>query len=142
VSLNSDLKTLAEELSRVLNEKQGQGLAAPQLGELVRVFVMKYRGKDLVVVNPTLKHKKGAWKVVERCFSIPEKWYEVKRPQSMTLFGTDLDGGGIKIKCDHILSSVVEHEVDHLSGILIDKKGKEVQAEKDKPLAYPKLAYA
>lgn len=113
------------------------------MGELLRFFVMVYKGKDLVVINPIVKHKKGAWKVVERCFSIPDKWFEVKRPQSMTLFGVGIDGQDIKIKCDNILSSIVEHEVDHLDGILIDKKGKEAQAEKDKfqRVEYPYLAF-
>jgi len=133
---------LIDSLSRTLNEKHGQGIAAPQLGELVRLFIIRYKGTELVVINPYVKHKKGAWQVVEGCLSIPDKWYEVKRPQSMTLFGTDLKGNEIKIKCDEWLCSVVEHELDHLKGVMIDKKGKEVGINKDTNQAYPKLAYA
>jgi peptide deformylase len=140
--IDDNIQQLAEELTRVLQEHHALGLAAPQLGELVRMFVFTYRGRDVVVINPKLKHKKGVQFVVEGCVSLPEQMFMVKRPERLTLFGTDLHGKEIKLKAEPYYAPVIEHEYDHLDGIMIDKKGKLLETIKPKTQPYGKLAWA
>jgi len=123
VDTDLDLTPLFEEMSRVRQENYGEGIAAPQIGELLRVINFVYKGKEVTVVNPEIKHKKGAVSVIEGCLSIPDFVYRVKRSESLTLFGEDTHGKPVKFKCDMYHTHTVEHEIDHLNGILIDKKG-------------------
>ena len=111
-------------MSRIRQELGGAGLAAPQIGHLVRIINVVFRGKEYTVFNPYIQHKKGAVKMFEGCLSVPDAIYRVKRPITLTLFGEDAHGKPIKLKCktpDE--SALMEHEVDHLNGVLIDKKG-------------------
>jgi peptide deformylase len=118
-----DLTNITEEMSRVRQENGGIGLAAPQIGQSVRIINIVYRGKEYTIFNPYIQHKKGAVKMFEGCLSV-DGVYQVTRPQTLTLFGTDSHGRPVKLKCKTPEeSSVAEHEVDHLDGILIDKKG-------------------
>lgn len=115
---------LVEELSRIRQENYAAGIAAPQIGELLRIINFVYKGGEVTVVNPVIKHKKGAVWMEEGCLSIPDFIYKVKRPESLTLLGEDTHGDLIKLRCDVFHAYIVEHEVDHLNGILIDVKGK------------------
>ena len=100
VDTDLDLTPLFEEMSRVRQENYGEGIAAPQIGELLRVINFVYKGKEVTVVNPTIKHKKGAVMATEGCLSIPDFVYKVKRSESLTLFGEDTHGESVKFKCD------------------------------------------
>lgn len=139
VDTSLDLTHLFEEMSRIRQENYGIGIAAPQLGELLRIINFIYKGREVTVVNPVIKHKKGAVLVDEGCLSIPDFIYQVKRPTSLTLFGEDIHGEPIKFKCDINHAHIVEHEVDHLNGILIDVRGKLVGT---KETEVDKLAWA
>ena len=117
-------REVAEEMSRVRQENNGIGLAAPQIGEPLRIINAVLRGREYTIINPYIKHRKGAVKVQESCLSLGNKVYEVKRPQRLTLYGEDIHGRPLKFRCRDVHeTSVVEHEVDHLDGILIDEKG-------------------
>ena len=119
-----DLSSITEEMSRVRQESGGIGLAAPQIGHSIRIINIVFRGKEYTIFNPYIQHKKGAIKMFEGCLSVPDGIYQVTRPQTLTLFGTDAHGKPIKLKCKYPEeSATAEHEVDHLDGILIDKKG-------------------
>jgi peptide deformylase len=123
VTTKLDLSSITEEMSRVRQENGGIGLAAPQIGQSIRIINIVYRGKEYTIFNPYIKHKKGAVKMFEGCLSVPDI-YRVTRPQTLTLFGEDAHGRPIKLKCKtYEEAAVAEHEVDHLDGILIDKKG-------------------
>jgi peptide deformylase len=122
----SELTRVVEELSRIRQEKGGAGISAPQIGLLLRIINFVYKGREVTVVNPVIKHRKGAVLVDEGCLSIPDFIYSVKRPASLTVFGEDVHGKPVKYKCDIQHAHTVEHEVDHLDGILIDKRGKVV----------------
>jgi len=123
VDTDLDLTPLFEEMSRVRQENYGEGIAAPQIGELLRIINFVYKGKEVTIVNPIIKYKKGAVMATEGCLSIPDFVYKVKRSESLTLFGEDTHGNSVKFKCDVYHAHTVEHEVDHLNGILIDIKG-------------------
>ncbi len=141
VSPLDDLTPIIEVLSRIRQENNGAGIAAPQIGELLRIINFVYKGREVTVLNPMIKHKKGAVLVVEGCLSIPDLIYQVKRPTSLTLFGEDTHGNPVKLKCDINHAHIVEHEVNHLDGILIDKIGKYVGLKSNK-LDGGKLAWS
>lgn len=124
VSPTANLTPIVEELSRIRQENYAAGIAAPQIGELLRIINFIYKGREVTVVNPVIKHKKGAVWLEEGCLSIPDILYTVKRPESLTLLGEDIHRNSIKLKCDVYHAHTVEHEVDHLNGVLIDVKGK------------------
>jgi len=132
VSTKLDLTPIFEEMSRIRQENYGVGIAAPQIGELLRIINFVYKGREVIVLNPVIKHKKGAVLVDESCLSIPNLIYSIRRPESLTLFGEDVHGEPIKFKCDIYHAHTVEHEVDHLDGILIDVKGKLVGTKERK----------
>ena len=134
-----NLTHLVDEMSRIRQENGGEGIAAPQLGESLRIINFMFRGREYTVFNPYIKNKKGAVQIVEGCLSIPDNIYSVKRPQALRLFGEDIHGNPIKLKADVYEAHPIEHEVDHLDGILIDKKGKLVG--KKEVILKPKLAF-
>ncbi len=119
----TDFTNLIEELSRIRQEKNGLGIAAPQVGVSVRIINFVFRGSEYVVFNPYIKNRKGATRIVESCLSIPENLYKVRRSTSLTLHGIDRDGKSVKFKAAIAEAHLFEHEVDHLNGILIDVKG-------------------
>lgn len=114
---------LIDEMSRVRQEGGGIGIAAPQLGESLRIINIVFRGREYTIFNPIIKHKRGAVKILEGCLSVPDI-YRVTRPMSLTLTGEDMHGNPVKLKCRDVSEcAVAEHEVNHLDGILIDKIG-------------------
>ncbi|RLC61426.1 MAG: peptide deformylase [Chloroflexi bacterium] len=118
-----DITSIADELSRVRQENQGLGIAAPQIGKSLRIINFMYRGREYTIINPVIKNRKGAQWVVESCLSIPNKLYKVKRAKTLTLLGKDIHGKPIKLKFREDESPVAQHELDHLDGILIDERG-------------------
>ncbi len=136
----AELKNLADELSRIRQQYNGRGISAPQVGKNVRLIIMVYKGREVVVVNPVISNRKGSQTSFEGCLSLPSAVYGVKRPQTLTVTGQDIDGNPVKYKCNDYDAPVAEHEVDHLDGILIDKRGKFVGMREETPK--DKLAFA
>ena len=99
------------------------GLAAPQVGELIRVFVIRLMGIEWVVINPRILKETGHHFVDEYCESVPGHIFRVGRPKVIKMRGLSLDGLEHTFKGHDLLAAVLKHEYDHLDGILIDKKG-------------------
>jgi len=101
----------------------GLGLAAPQIGESVRVAVIDGRGtpdgEDLVLINPEISAAWGEQSREEGCLSLPEIWVKVKRSAHVKLKYQDLDGAEHEIKASDLLATAFQHEIDHLDGVLI-----------------------
>jgi peptide deformylase len=136
-----EAKAIADELSRVRQEENGLGIAAPQIGKSLRVINVVYRGKELTLINPAIKCKRGTFTVMEGCLSVPDYNYIVKRPEHCIAYGTDLQGNEVKLRCELTEASLLCHEVDHLDGILISKIG--IKAElKVKKEPEDKVAFA
>ena len=95
------------------------GLAAPQVGQSVRLCIIKLDGKTHILINPKITYK--SWKKdinEEGCLSFPGKFIPVKRHRKVTVKAVDKDGENITIKADGLLSRALQHEIDHLDGIL------------------------
>jgi len=114
------LKQLAEDMMRVMRERDGVGLAANQIGRLKRIFVAAYEDEEYVIVNPEIEERSETTeKDTEGCLSIPETRVEVERPTAVTVTGQDLSGAPVRVDAEGLLARIFQHEIDHLDGVLI-----------------------
>jgi peptide deformylase len=114
------LERLTEEMFDTMREKDGVGLAANQVGRLKRVLVASVEDEDFVIVNPVLTDRSDATeRGQEGCLSIPGIQVEVERPTAVTVTGQDASGEPLRIEATDMLARVMQHEVDHLDGVLI-----------------------
>lgn len=124
VEIDEEIRTLAKDMLDTMYDAPGIGLAAPQVGVLKRIVVMDLapEGEEptpLVMINPEITHFGDQMQVTEEgCLSIPELYYEVERPNSVTVTYTDLDGQEISKEADGKLAVCIQHELDHLDGVL------------------------
>ncbi len=114
------LKQLADDMMRVMREREGVGLAANQIGRLKRIFVAAYEDEEYVMVNPEIEERSETIeKDTEGCLSIPETRVEVERPTAVTITGQDLSGAPVRVEAEGLLARIFQHEIDHLDGVLI-----------------------
>ncbi len=122
-----DLKKLAQNMLETMYDENGIGLAAPQIGKSVRLFVtgLNQPKKDddvipeTVIFNPEIKHKsRSRNKHSEGCLSIPKITGVVERPNAVTVIGLDLSGRKTTISAEGMYARVIQHEIDHLNGVL------------------------
>lgn len=122
--IDDGIKQLAKDMLETMYDAPGIGLAAPQIGELKRIVVMDLakEGEEptpLVMVNPEiLKYSDETVTTEEGCLSIPELYYDVERPAEVTVRYTDLDGKEVELDAKDRLAVCVQHELDHLDGVL------------------------
>ena len=95
------------------------GLAAPQLGELIRVFAIRFRGLEWVVINPTVIKAQGQWASSETCMSLPGQSFVVPRCKRIKLSALDMEGHHRGYHGHDLLAALLEHELDHLNGVMI-----------------------
>lgn len=118
------LKTLAEDMLETMYAAPGRGLAAPQVGVSKRLFVMDATWKDgfydpQVFVNPEITHASAETATLEEgCLSIPDQLVAVTRPAQVSLRWQGLDGKTAAASFAGFAAACVQHELDHLDGIL------------------------
>ena len=119
-SFDEDLRRLVERMTELMHEANGVGLAATQVGVLRRLFVFVDDGEDRVLVNPSItKASKDTEADDEGCLSLREVLVPVDRPKSVTIEGFDAEGEPVSLELEPPTSRVVQHELDHLDGVLI-----------------------
>jgi peptide deformylase len=122
--IDAATKKLVEDMFETMYEAPGIGLAAIQIGEPVRVVTMDLGKKDepkqpQVFINPELTWSSEAKNTHEEgCLSIPEYYEEVDRPAEVKVKYTDLQGEQHEITADGLLATCLQHEIDHLNGVL------------------------
>lgn len=120
--ITPELRARARALFPLMYEEHGIGLAAPQVGWGVRLFVVNISGRpedELVVLNPVVTEKKGGlWAFEEGCLSLPGIRGKVERERVVVLEGQDLDGHHVRIEADGLNGRCLLHEYDHLDGVL------------------------
>jgi peptide deformylase len=117
---DDDLGRLAERMTALMHEAQGVGLAATQVGVLRRLFVFVEDGEDRVVVNPVITARSDETEVDdEGCLSLREVLVPVERPCRVTIEGTDASGAPVRFELQLPAARIVQHELDHLDGVLI-----------------------
>ena len=116
----ANMKKLVSNMVETMNDEHGVGLAANQIGSLQKVAVIQTPEMDepLVLINPEIVKQEGEREIDEGCLSIPGYRGLVNRSVSVRARALGLDGKVIRIKADELLAQALEHEIDHLNGIL------------------------
>jgi peptide deformylase len=119
-TFDDDLERLVERMTSLMHEASGVGLAATQVGVLRRLFVFVDEGEDRVIVNPVItKSSKETEVDDEGCLSLRDVLVPVERAQTVTIEGVDTKGEPVKLELEVPSSRIVQHELDHLDGVLI-----------------------
>ena len=119
-AFDGSLARLAEEMLATMREREGVGLAANQVGRLKRILVAAVEDQEYVIVNPVIeKAAQPTEKELEGCLSIPGIQVEVERPAAVTVSAQDASGAPVRLEASGLLARVLQHEVDHLDGVLI-----------------------
>jgi peptide deformylase len=117
---DADLERLAERMTHLMHDAQGVGLAATQVGVLRRFFVFVHEGEDRVLVNPAITKRSNETATDdEGCLSLQGVLVPVERAVEVTIEGTDLRGEAIHLELREATARIVQHELDHLDGMLI-----------------------
>ena len=119
-SFDESLVRLTQDMLATMRDNEGVGLAANQVGRLKRVFVAAIEDDEYVIVNPVLTERSETTETApEGCLSIPGIQVEVERPIAVTVSGHDVSGKPLHIEASDLLARILQHEVDHLDGVLI-----------------------
>ena len=123
-AVDADLRQLMDDMLETMYAAPGIGLAAPQVGVLKRVIVLDIEREDvktgpLFMANPEIVEASDEdVSYEEGCLSVPEHYSEVARPATVRVRYLDRDGRKQELACDGLLATCVQHEIDHLDGIL------------------------
>ena len=127
------LNKLAEDMEETMRAASGVGLAAPQVGVGIRLIVVDVGEGPIVIYNPEIIDRDGQDIDVEGCLSIPGVNAYVERPAWVKVAGIDAKGKPVVVEGDELLARALQHEIDHLDGILfIDKATSIVVKEEEK----------
>ena len=118
-AIDASIPTLARNMIDTMRAASGVGLAGPQVGVPLRIIVIGIPEDDpLCLINPQIVGKSGERTVDEGCLSIPGYIGQVKRAVSVTCKGLDTKGKEVRIKATELLAQALEHEINHLNGVL------------------------
>jgi peptide deformylase len=140
-AVDADVRRLAAEMLQTLYQSRGVGLAAPQVGVSKRLIVINLaaapdKGEEIVLANPDVIDAADVRaEDDEGCLSLPGITRVVSRPESVLVRGLDLEGRPREIEGQGLLARVLQHEIDHLDGILFISK----VSPADKAALKPKL---
>jgi peptide deformylase len=133
-TVDDRIRTLVRDMFETMYDADGVGLAAPQVGVGKRVIVLDVSPVDetiapLAVVNPEIVSRKGSDTALEGCLSVPGVQGEVCRAGTIEVRGLDEHGNPLRVRAAGILSRALQHEIDHLDGILfIDRLSSSAEA--------------
>jgi peptide deformylase len=118
------VQEFVSEMLKTMEAERGIGLAAPQVGSDLRICVAKVDNTPYVLVNPEIKSFSRKKEIFEEgCLSFPGKFFPVERPVKVKIKARDASGKKIKMKADGLLARVLQHEIDHLDGVLLIDRG-------------------
>jgi peptide deformylase len=124
-AFDDELASIVKAMFERMYASNGVGLAAPQVGLKIRLFVLNEageagQGEEMVFVNPTITQRVGTPNLYEEgCLSFPQIYAEVERPSSCHVTWQDLAGNEHERDFDGFLSRIIQHEYDHLEGVLL-----------------------
>lgn len=117
--VNGEIVDLATHMLSTMRDAEGVGLAGPQVGRSLRIFVHRlHEEAPTVLINPEIIEADGEWVYSEGCLSIPGLYYDVVRPERVHIRALDIEGNELDIEADEFLARVCQHEIDHLDGVL------------------------
>lgn len=121
--VDKELKMMIEEMFDLMYEANGIGLAANQVDLPLQFFIVnveakKGEGEELVFINPVLSKPKSSEEAEEGCLSLPGVYGNVIRPKQIVVNAFDLSGNEINMSLDGLMARVVQHEFDHVQGVM------------------------
>ena len=118
-AIDARICSLIADMFDTLEDANGVGLAAPQIGVSLRLCVLHVPGEEpFALINPEVVKRIGEREIAEGCLSIPGYQGKIKRAVQVTAKGLDLDGKPMRLRARGILAQALEHEIDHLNGVL------------------------
>ncbi len=126
--ISEKIKRLCFAMAKTMLTKDGVGLAAPQIGKNIRLCVVNTKEGPIYLINPKIIKKSWAREWGEEgCLSVPNIFGEVKRHKKIICNFIDKKGKKAKISAEGLLARVIQHEVDHLDGILFIDKARNIK---------------
>ena len=117
--VDGDISELIDGMAEIMYSYQGIGLAAPQVGVLKRVIIADIGDGLLSMVNPEILEKEDEDKLEEGCLSLPDIQVEIERNKIISVSGISQEEREITLELNGLMARVIQHEIDHLNGILI-----------------------
>ncbi|TWU48620.1 Peptide deformylase [Rubripirellula tenax] len=139
--VDQQLRDIVDQMLDLMYQTNGVGLAANQVDLPIRLFVAnpsgeRGEGEELVMINPELQRPKGNETSQEGCLSLPGLYGQVKRPKSIRVSAFDLQGNPIERNVDGFLARILQHENDHLDGVMFfDRMSEESRRDLDDGIA-------
>ncbi len=120
--ITDDVVKLCNDMAETMYLAQGAGLAANQVGVSLRLFIIepgtKKKDKPIILLNPVIVEQDSEETAEEGCLSLPKFYEFVKRAQKVLVRAIDLKGQPFEMECEGFLARAVQHELDHLNGVL------------------------
>ncbi len=116
--VNSSILKLLDNMTDTMRSAEGVGLAAPQIGVSKRVIVVEVDDELVELINPVIMEREGANTAEEGCLSIPNITGDVVRAAKIRVEGLNRHGEKLDIRADRLLARALQHEIDHLEGVL------------------------
>ena len=116
--VTEEVRRLVDNMFETMDAAEGVGLAANQIGRAIRVAVVDAEGTRITLINPVISDASGKEREEEGCLSIPDVYAEVTRPERVVLEAIGRDGAPYRIEASGLLARAIQHEIDHLDGIL------------------------
>lgn len=129
--IDGEVKKLAKGMAEVMYRGKGVGLAAPQVGISKRIIVFDAGNGLVCLINPEIVWKRGREVMSEGCLSFPDISLDIKRHREIIVKAQSIDAQVVELKAEGIVARIIQHEVDHLDGILIVDR---VHKKKLKPI--------
>lgn len=118
-NIDGSIHRLVDDMLKTMHDAPGVGLAAPQVGISLRLAVIQLpEEEEIVLINPQIARRAGEAVGVEGCLSIPGYVADVQRAAKVTVKALDRDGKEIRLRGEDLLARVLQHEIDHLNGVL------------------------
>ena len=118
-SIDGSIQQLIDNMIDTMQHTHGVGLAAPQIGVSLQVVVLQMPDEEpFAIVNPEIVKRSGEQQVMEGCLSVPGYVGEFKRSAAVTVKGLDRNGKAMRVKATGLLAEALEHEIDHLKGVV------------------------
>jgi peptide deformylase len=125
--IDKKIKELVKEMKKIMMQHNGVGLAANQIGKNLSIFVAYDNKRFYTFINPEIVKFFGKQKIMEEgCLSVPNIWGQIKRYEGVVVSYQDLFGKKKKLKARGLLAQIIQHEIDHLNGVLFIDKAIEV----------------
>jgi len=129
VRIDRKIKQLLDDMSQTMYHADGVGLAAPQVGVSQRIIVIDVGEGLIELINPVITASEGSLISMEGCLSVPGIYGDVERCTTVTVEGFDRHRKKVRISATDLLAKALQHEIDHLEGILFIELAKTIHKE-------------